>query len=91
MLGKPTGTCQAPSCQRPQQPLRHSGRALGAHGAHGYGTGWAPLTAWAEEQKQGELQQEGCPGTAPGHGLRGFGITWNRESSRSWGSGRGWG
>lgn len=52
-------------------------------------TGRTALTAQLEEQEQGELQQEGCPSTAPGHGLlRGFGITWSGESGFSWGSAR---
>lgn len=52
-------------------------------------TGWTALTAQVEEQEQGELQQEGCPSTAPGHGLlRGFGITWNGESGLFGGSAR---
>lgn len=80
-----------PTCHGPGQ----SGRALGTwerRGAHGCGTGPVPLTAWPEEQEQGEPQQEGCPGTAPGHGLlRGFGITWNGESGLSWRVGKGLG
>lgn len=80
-----------PACRGPGQ----SGRALGTwerRGAHGCGTGRVPLTAWPEKQEQGEPQQEGCPGTAPGHGLlRGFGITWNGESGLSWRVGKGLG
>lgn len=74
----------APCCPQSPGVPRCWGRAGGAWGQHrvcGCGTGQTPLTARVQEQEQGELQQEGCPGTAPGHGLRrGLGITWNRES-----------
>lgn len=64
----------------PEQPLCATALAMqGGHWVHGMEQ--VPLTTRVQEQEQGELQQEEHPSTAPGHGLRGFGITWDGDSS----------